>query len=168
MDIYQSFENAMKLEKASGYGFAFLGAAFLLLSAYFFFIANKNGILVSAKYPSLIAGIFMLVSSPIFVSTIDKKVKTQTEIYNQDKATFVKSELERNEKLFNGFKTYRLAFAIVAVIALFITVYFRQSLVGGISFVVFLFSMYSSISEHYSYIKGGQYLTELRQWNEHK
>ena len=85
MDIYQSFENAIKLEKASGYGFAFLGAAFLLLSAYFFFIANKNGILVSAEYPCLIAGIFMMVSSPIFVSTIDKKVTTQTEITTKTK-----------------------------------------------------------------------------------
>ena len=168
MDIYQSFENAIKLEKASGYGFAFLGAVLLLISAYFFFIADKNSILVSAKYPSLVAGIFMLISSPIFVSTIDKKVKTQTEIYNQDKAAFVKSELERNEKLFNGFKSYRMVFAIVVIITFFFTFYFRSSLIGGISLVVCIYSIYSSISEHYSYIKGEHYLTELRQWNEHK
>ncbi|MGN0004203.1 MAG: hypothetical protein ACI35V_12295 [Sphingobacterium composti] len=110
----------------------------------------------------------MMVSSPIFVSTIDKKVKTQTEIYNQDKAAFVKSELERNEKLFNGFKSYRMIFAIVAIITLFFTFYFRSSLIGGISLVVCIYSIYSSISEHYSYIKGEHYLTELRQWNEHK
>lgn len=164
MDIYQSFENAIKLEKVSGYGFAFLGVILLLISGYFFFLADKNGFLVSAKFPSLIAGIFLLVSSPIFVTTIDKKVKTQTEIYNKDKSVFVKSEIERNEKLFNGYKNYRLVFALVAIVALLVTAYFRQSLVGGIAFVVFIFSSYSAISEHISYIKGGQYLTELREW----
>lgn len=168
MEIYQSFENAIKLEKTSGYGFAILGAVFLLTSAYFFLLADKNGILVSAKYPFLIAGVILLVSSPIFISSIDKKIKSQTEIYNKDKATFVKLELDRNEKLFNGFKNYRLIFAIVALVALLVTVYFRHSLVGGISLVVFLFSMYSAISEHYSFIKGIQYLNELRQWKEQK
>lgn len=167
MEIYQSFENAIKLEKTSGYGFAVLGAVFLLISVYFFFIADKNAILSSAKYPSLIAGLFMVISSPIFVSGIDKKVTAQTKIYNKDKAGFVKSELERNDKLFKGYKTYRLIFAVVAVIALALTFYFRQSLVGGISLVVFIFAIYSAISEHYSYTKGGQYLIELRQWNEH-
>jgi len=133
MNIYQSFENAIKLEKTSGYGFAILGAVFLLISAYFFFYSDKNGILVSAKYPCLIAGLFMLISSPIFVSGIDKKVKVQTELYEKDKTAFVKAELERNEKLFSGFKSYRLIFTIVAILTLLITIYFRQSLVGGIT-----------------------------------
>lgn len=95
---------------------------------------------------------------------LTKNLKAQTEIFEKDKTAFVKSELERNEKLFSGFKSYRLIFAIVAVLALLTTIYFGQSFVGGIALVVFIFSSYSAVNEHYSYIKGKHYLTELRHW----
>ncbi len=110
----------------------------------------------------------MLVTSPMFVLGVEKKFKTQAEIYQKDKSTFVESELGRNEKLYKGYKNYRLVFAFVGVIAAIATYFFRHSLTGGIVFVVLIFAIYSAFNEHCSFIKVGRYLTELRQWKDLK
>lgn len=168
MTIYQSFENAIKAQKNAIIGFMCLGALFVAISLYLFFLAGTDNPIRVAQWPGLVAGLGIIIGGIFYLTTINNHFKAQTAVYRHNPSAFVKSEIARATRLYKGYKQYTLIYVGIMFAAIALILFFRRSVVGGVGYVLLLFSFFTVLSETYSINRTGRYLDELSKWTKRK
>jgi hypothetical protein len=84
------------------------------------------------------------------------------------KKDFVKSEITRATKLYNGYKRYSLVWVGLVLISALLIIIFKRSVYGGVGYVMLLFTIFTIFNEIYAAVHTGKYLEKLRVYEGHR
>jgi hypothetical protein len=162
MNLYQSFENAMKAEKNVGTGFILLGILLLTIGAFTFTITTENRVVSGVKWSSLTIGILIGIAGLLYQNQTNANRKKLIETYQTDKIAFEKLETERANKLNKGYSQYRILWLALILISAGLIWFFNYNLLGGIGYILLLFTSLTVLIEAYSEIQTNKYISILK------
>lgn len=163
MDLFQSFENAMKAEKNVGTGFMILGVLLLIIGA-FTFSLTADKVISGVKWSSLTIGTLILFAGFAYRVQTDKHNQQLSKTYQTDKVTFVKTETERANKLIKGYSQYRILWVGLILISAGLIWFCHNNLFGGIGYTLLIFTSLTILIEAYSEIQTKKYCAILASW----
>lgn len=160
MDLFQSFENAMKAEKNVGTGFMILGVLLLIIGAFTFSI-TADKVISGVKWSSLIIGVLILFAGFSYRFQTKKNIQQLSKTYQTNKVTFVNTETERANKLIKGYSQYRIVWVGLILISAGLIWFCNDNLFGGIGYTLLLFTSLTVLIEAYSEIQTKIYVAIL-------
>lgn len=139
MDLLKSLKQYINSQKAISFYFMIFGFLLLCLSAGAFFLATDD-LLVNGMFWALIfSGIIALLSGLLYGKKNAAIIINNENIYNNNKALFLKNESLRMDDTLKNHSTFQTIFTLIIILVVGVIISFNNPFLVGICIVISLF-----------------------------
>lgn len=161
MKLDQSLQNYFSSQKVIATYFILFGSLFLISAGIFYFLDFQQSLYTGIYMGSLFAGILLIGMGFLYKSNSLKTFTDATQLFELDKAGFLKHETERMRRVHINFSTFQIVNMIVIILAIGVIISFQLPIVSGVALAISILFVGTMIIEAISKSSIDHYYEEL-------